>query len=225
MAEPGRPPLAGDGPTTTPHRDADRSDTPSRGATRPDARPAPTSRLARLRRARTFESLNDRDFRWFFIATLGLNATMNMQLLARGYLVFELTGSYAALGTMALFLSVVMLGFSLYGGVLADRSSKRVMVQIGELGGRRDRGCRGGPALRRHAALRAPADRGDGAGGDQRPDLPGAAIDAAGDRGHLEAAERRLAQHGRDEQHAAAGGRRSAGSSSHSSARSGSTCS
>ena len=138
MADPGRRPLAGDGPTTTPRRDADRPDTPSRGGTRLDARPArpaPTSRLARLRHARTFESLEDRDFRWFFIATLGLNATMNMQLLARGYLVFELTGSYAALGTMALFLSVVMLGFSLYGGVLADRSSKRVMVQLGELGG------------------------------------------------------------------------------------------
>ena len=110
-----------------------------RGGTRLDAQPeraAATSRLlGGLAAARTFESLRDRDFRWFFIATLGLNATMNMQLLARGYLVFELTGSYAALGTMALFLSVVMLGFSLYGGVLADRSSKRVMVQLGELGG------------------------------------------------------------------------------------------
>ncbi len=110
-----------------------------RGGTRLDAQPeraAASSRLiGGLASARTFESLRDRDFRWFFIATLGLNATMNMQLLARGYLVFELTGSYAALGTMALFLSVVMLGFSLYGGVLADRSSKRVMVQLGELGG------------------------------------------------------------------------------------------
>ena len=98
-------------------------------------RPAVTSRLlGGLISARTFESLQDRDFRWFFVATLGLNATMNMQMLARGYLVFELTGSYAALGTMALFLSVVMLGFSLYGGVLADRRSKRLVVQVGQIG-------------------------------------------------------------------------------------------
>ena len=99
-------------------------------------RPATASRLlGGLASARTFESLHDREFRWFFVATLGLNATMNMQLLARGYLVFELTGSYAALGTMALCLSLVMLGFSLYGGVLADRRSKRVVLQLGELGG------------------------------------------------------------------------------------------
>jgi len=109
-----------------------------RGSTRLDAQPERASAASRLvgglASARTFESLHDREFRWFFVATLGLNATMNMQMLARGYLVFELTGSYAALGTMALFLSVVMLGFSLYGGVLADRRSKRLVVQIGQIG-------------------------------------------------------------------------------------------
>ena len=138
MAEPGRLPLAGNTPTP-PHRlDEDREGAPAPGGVRLPAdarRPAVTSRLlGGLTSARTFESLQDRDFRWFFVATLGLNATMNMQMLARGYLVFELTGSYAALGTMALFLSVVMLGFSLYGGVLADRRSKRLVVQVGQIG-------------------------------------------------------------------------------------------
>ena len=96
-------------------------------------RPTATSRLVGgLTSARTFDSLHDRDFRWFFIAALSLNATMNMQMLARGYLVYEMTGSYAALGTMALFQAVTMLGFSLYGGVLADRRSKRVLLQTAQ---------------------------------------------------------------------------------------------
>lgn len=58
---------------------------------------------------------------------------MNMQMLARGFLVFELTGSYAALGTLALVHAVSMLAFSLYGGVLADGRSKRMILQLGQI--------------------------------------------------------------------------------------------
>ena len=58
---------------------------------------------------------------------------MNMQMLTRGYLVFLLTGSYAALGTLALVHAVSMLIFSLYGGVLADGRSKRMILQLGQI--------------------------------------------------------------------------------------------
>ena len=58
---------------------------------------------------------------------------MNMQMLARGFLVFDLTGSYAALGTLALVHAVSMLAFSLYGGVLADGRSKRMILQLGQI--------------------------------------------------------------------------------------------
>ena len=58
---------------------------------------------------------------------------MNMQMLTRGFLVFELTGSYAALGTLALVHAVSMLIFSLYGGVLADGRSKRMILQLGQI--------------------------------------------------------------------------------------------
>ena len=68
---------------------------------------------------------------------------------------------------------------------------------------RRDVGCGGGAALCGSAALRAPADRGDGAGSHRRTDLPGAAIDAGGDRRAVPLAERNRAQHGRHEHHAA----------------------
>ena len=58
---------------------------------------------------------------------------MNIQLLVRGFLVFQLTGSYAALGTMAIVHAISMLGVSLYGGVLADRRSKRMLLQGGQI--------------------------------------------------------------------------------------------
>ena len=97
-------------------------------------RPTASARLiSGVTSARTFDSLHDRDFRWFFIASLSQNAAMNMQMLARGFLVFLLTGSYAALGTMALVHAFSMLTFSLYGGVLADGRSKRMILQIGQV--------------------------------------------------------------------------------------------
>ncbi len=81
---------------------------------------------------RTFESLNDRDFRWFYLALLGQMAAMNMQMLARGYLAFELTGSFAALGLIGLANAIPMLVLSLYGGVIADRLPKKSVLQVGQ---------------------------------------------------------------------------------------------
>ena len=107
------------------------------GISSPQAEPArPAARtglVAGVASARTFDSLHDRDFRWFFLATLSQNAAMNIQLLVRGFLVFQLTGSYAALGTMAIVHAISMLGVSLYGGVLADRRSKRMLLQGGQI--------------------------------------------------------------------------------------------
>ena len=82
---------------------------------------------------RTFESLGDRDFRWFYLALLGQMAAMNMQMLARGYLAFDLTSSFAALGAIGLANAVPMLALSLYGGVIADRLPKKRVLQAGQL--------------------------------------------------------------------------------------------
>ena len=82
---------------------------------------------------RTFQSLQDRDFRWFYLAMLGQMAAMNMQMLARGYLAYDLTGSFAALGAIGLANAVPMLLLSMYGGVIADRAPKKLVLQIGQL--------------------------------------------------------------------------------------------
>ncbi len=61
----------------------------------------------------TFDSLEQREFRWYFLAVVTQMAGMMMQMLVAAYLAFELTGSYAALGGIALASAVPMIG--LYG--------------------------------------------------------------------------------------------------------------
>ena len=85
------------------------------------------------RQLRTFDSLSDREFRWFYLALLGQMAAMNMQMLVRGYLAYDLTNSYAALGVIALASAVPMLTLSVFGGVLADRAPKKLVLQAGQI--------------------------------------------------------------------------------------------
>jgi MFS family permease len=85
------------------------------------------------RRFRTFDSLIDvRAFRWFMVAMLGNWGSLQMQQVVRGFLVYYLTGSYAALGGMALANSAPRLVLALFGGVVADRMPKRVVIQAGQ---------------------------------------------------------------------------------------------
>lgn len=83
---------------------------------------------------RTFESLRLPAFRWFLFSSLGSFGAMNMQMLVRGYLVFTLTGSYAALGTIALVGSLPGLIMTMPGGLIADRFRRKRVVQAGQLG-------------------------------------------------------------------------------------------
>lgn len=88
-----------------------------------------TARVASLP---TFASFGERDFRWFYLAMLGQMAAMNIQLVMRGYVVFELTDSFALLGGIALASALPMLFLGVVGGVLADRAPKKVVLQVGQ---------------------------------------------------------------------------------------------
>lgn len=80
------------------------------------------------RRTRTFEALEDRNYRWFFASLFGHYTAMNMQMFIRGWVVFELTGDFAALGLVSLANGLAGLATSLLGGVLADRVRSRIRV-------------------------------------------------------------------------------------------------
>ena len=94
-----------------------------------DTAPGPSSA-----RFRTFESLGNRSFRWFLLSALGQMASLRVQNIVRGYLAYELTGSFAALGTVFLANSISGISLNFVGGVWADRIQRRKgLVQIGQL--------------------------------------------------------------------------------------------
>ncbi|MEZ4503048.1 MAG: MFS transporter [Dehalococcoidia bacterium] len=71
-------------------------------------------------------------FRWFLLSMTGNWSSLQMQQVVRGWLVYQLTGSFAALGGVALANAGPRLGLALYGGVIADRVSRRYVVQAGQ---------------------------------------------------------------------------------------------
>ncbi len=104
---------------------------PGRGAT-PAAAPLVVQPSDGRFFGRTFESLRVPSFRWYFVAQFGTWGAMNMQMVVNGYLVFVLTGSFAALGLSALARSLPGIVLALVGGVLADRMPKKYLIQAGQ---------------------------------------------------------------------------------------------
>ncbi|MEZ4503730.1 MAG: MFS transporter [Dehalococcoidia bacterium] len=83
-------------------------------------------------RVRTFSALSNPHFRWLFAGNVMQFGAMQMQLLVRGVLVFQLTGSFAALGLVSLANAIPGLLFSLVGGVVADRAPKKSIIQTSQ---------------------------------------------------------------------------------------------
>ncbi len=82
---------------------------------------------------RTFDSLGNPAFRWYFFSMSGWFASMNMQMVARGWLAFDLTGSYAALGAVSLANAIPGMVLGLVGGVVADKVMKKKIIQAGQI--------------------------------------------------------------------------------------------
>lgn len=89
------------------------------------------SAFSALGQLRTFESFKSTPFRWYFVSMLGVFGAMNSQMIAKGVLTYDLTGSFAALGTLALANAIPGLALSLHGGVIADRLPKKRIQQVG----------------------------------------------------------------------------------------------
>ncbi len=97
-----------------------------------EAAAAPRGGLfARLGSLRTFDSLRSAPFRWYFISMMGVFGAMNMQMVVRGAIVFQLTGQYTKLGEISLANALPGLVLSLPGGVVADRLPKKLVQQVG----------------------------------------------------------------------------------------------
>lgn len=69
-----------------------------------------------------------RNFMWLWVGSLGSAFAMNMQIIARGWLVYTLTSSAIDLAWVTMSFMVPTVLFSLYGGVLADRVPKKRII-------------------------------------------------------------------------------------------------
>ncbi|MCB1686582.1 MAG: MFS transporter [Pseudomonadales bacterium] len=78
------------------------------------------------------EALAVADFRWLWIGSLGSSFAMNMQIIARGWLVYTLTSSALDLAWVTLSFMLPTVALSLPGGVLADRMPKRAIIAIAQ---------------------------------------------------------------------------------------------
>jgi MFS family permease len=81
-----------------------------------------TTRLA------TFSSLQDRNFRWYWLGMLASSSTMQMGSVGQGWLVYEIAGSALALGWVSAGWSISNSVLSPWAGVLSDRAEKRTLI-------------------------------------------------------------------------------------------------
>lgn len=76
----------------------------------------------------TFASLKNRDYLYLWTGMLASAFAMNMQLIAQGWLIYEMTSSALDLTWVTLAFMLPQVVFSLLGGVLADRLPKKPVI-------------------------------------------------------------------------------------------------
>jgi MFS family permease len=84
------------------------------------------------RRTSPFQALRIRDYRWYWFSGLGMTGAQNIQRLAMSWLILDLTGSLGQLGLMIFLMGLPMTLTSLWGGVLADRYDRRMILTLSQ---------------------------------------------------------------------------------------------
>lgn len=102
-------------------------------SSRGDAVLASGGLMRRVTSIRTFQALENRDFRTLWYGMIASYMAMQMSMIARGYLAFHISGSATALGLVTMARGLPQLFLSPLGGVAADRVDKRrllIMTQV-----------------------------------------------------------------------------------------------
>lgn len=81
---------------------------------------------------RTFSSLRIRGYRWYWISNLLTFFGFQMQLVARGWLIYDMTDSAFLLGVVTAAWAVPTLIIGPFGGVIADRVEKRNLIVVNQ---------------------------------------------------------------------------------------------
>lgn len=81
----------------------------------------------------TFASLSIPEYNLYFWGMLAFFSGMNMMIVLRGYLVYDLTGSPKALAAIMLSVALPMLVIAPIGGVITDRIDRRTVMLAAQL--------------------------------------------------------------------------------------------
>ena len=82
---------------------------------------------------RTFHSLGNPQYRRFWVSLIVLMAGVNMQMLARGQLAWDLTHDTFQVALVGSAFAPPILIFSVFGGAFADRWDRKKMIQYSQL--------------------------------------------------------------------------------------------
>ena len=91
------------------------------------------TRATRLAWRRTFSSLSYKNYLYLWMGIVFWAGGMQIQMLARAYLVYDLTDSAGLLGMVNAAAALPMLALPLLGGVIADRFERKRIIQLGQL--------------------------------------------------------------------------------------------
>jgi len=83
-----------------------------------------------LKGIHTFSSLAEPGFRLYWISTLATYAASQMDMMIKGWLIFEMTGLAVDLGIVTLAAGVPLIITSFFGGVIADRVDRHKSLLI-----------------------------------------------------------------------------------------------
>ena len=92
----------------------------------------PTARRPsrRLGSVGTFASLRHRDYLLLWLSIMLMIGGSEMEIIARGWLVYNLTGSATILGIVAAGISMPLLATALFGGAVADRFDRKRLIVL-----------------------------------------------------------------------------------------------
>src|SRR4030042_885462 len=90
--------------------------------------------IKRVSNLKTFSSFKIPAYRMYFFGMIGQWSTFSMEQVARSYLIYDITGSPVMLGVINLSGAVPMLILSLFGGAVADRFPKKILIQLSQIG-------------------------------------------------------------------------------------------
>ncbi len=78
----------------------------------------------------TFASLREPEYAWYFTGNIAFFMGMQMQIILRGYLAYDISGRAVVLALVSMSMALPMLVVAPFGGVVADRVNKRTLLMV-----------------------------------------------------------------------------------------------